>query len=820
MARMVSVEEIRNAQRAEGPATVMAIGTATPPNCVDQSTYPDYYFRITNSEHMTELKEKFKRMCDKSMIKKRYMYLNEEILKENPSVCAYMAPSLDARQDMVPKLGKEAATKAIKEWGQPKSKITHLIFCTTSGVDMPGADYQLTKLLGLRPSVKRYMMYQQGCFAGGTVLRLAKDLAENNKGARVLVVCSEITAVTFRGPTDTHLDSLVGQALFGDGAAAVIVGSDPLPVEKPLFQLVWTAQTILPDSEGAIDGHLREVGLTFHLLKDVPGLISKNIEKALVEAFQPLGISDYNSIFWIAHPGGPAILDQVEAKLGLKPEKMEATRHVLSEYGNMSSACVLFILDQMRKKSIENGLGTTGEGLDWGVLFGFGPGLTVETVVLRSVTMNSTHALDMLPYSLSTCLVASIFSGFKPNLASTWSKIAGPPGCAIQKIELMVSVEEIRKAQRAEGPATVMAIGTATPPNCVDQSTYPDYYFRITNSEHMTELKEKFKRMCDKSMIKKRYMYLNEEILKENPSVCAYMAPSLDARQDMVPKLGKEAATKAIKEWGQPKSKITHLIFCTTSGVDMPGADYQLTKLLGLRPSVKRYMMYQQGCFAGGTVLRLAKDLAENNKGARVLVVCSEITAVTFRGPTDTHLDSLVGQALFGDGAAAVIVGSDPLPVEKPLFQLVWTAQTILPDSEGAIDGHLREVGLTFHLLKDVPGLISKNIEKALVEAFQPLGISDYNSIFWIAHPGGPAILDQVEAKLGLKPEKMEATRHVLSEYGNMSSACVLFILDQMRKKSIENGLGTTGEGLDWGVLFGFGPGLTVETVVLRSVTL
>jgi chalcone synthase len=328
----------------------------------------------------------------------------------------------------------------------------------------------------------------------------------------------------------------------------------------------------------------------------------------------------------------------------------------------------------------------------------------------------------------------------------------------------------------------------------------------------------------EKSMIKKRYMYLTEEILKENPNVCAYMSPSLDARQDMVvvevPKLGKEAATKAIKEWGQPKSKITHLVFCTTSGVDMPGADYQLTKLLGLRPSVKRLMMYQQGCFAGGTVLRLAKDLAENNKGARVLVVCSEITAVTFRGPSDTHLDSLVGQALFGDGAAAVIVGADPLPgVEKPLFELVSAAQTILPDSDGAIDGHLREVGLTFHLLKDVPGLISKNIEKSLVEAFQPLGISDWNSLFWIAHPGGPAILDQVELKLGLKPEKMRATRNVLSEYGNMSSACVLFILDDMRKKSAEDGLKTTGEGLEWGVLFGFGPGLTVETVVLHSVS-
>ncbi|KAG6522285.1 chalcone synthase 2-like [Zingiber officinale] len=395
MAKLV-VSEIRRSQRAEGAAAVLAIGTANPPNVVYQADYPDYYFRITRSEHLTELKEKFKRMCDKSMIRKRHMYLTEEILKENPKMCAYMEPSLDARQDIVvvevPKMGKEAAAKAIKEWGQPKSKITHLVFCTTSGVDMPGADYQLTKLLGLRPSVNRFMMYQQGCFAGGTVLRLAKDLAENNRGARVLVVCSEITAVTFRGPSDSHLDSMVGQALFADGAAAIIVGADPDPAtERPLFELVSASQTILPDSEGAIDGHLREVGLTFHLLKDVPGLISKNIEKSLAEAFKPLGISDWNSLFWIAHPGGPAILDQVEAKLALDKNKMKATRDVLSEYGNMSSACVLFILDEMRRRSAEEGKATTGEGLEWGVLFGFGPGLTVETVVLHSVPIAAAH---------------------------------------------------------------------------------------------------------------------------------------------------------------------------------------------------------------------------------------------------------------------------------------------------------------------------------------------------------------------------------------------------------------------------------------------
>ncbi|XP_073125355.1 chalcone synthase-like [Henckelia pumila] len=390
---MVSLEEIRRAQRAEGPATILSIGTASPPNCIYQSTYPDYYFRITESEHKEDLKEIFKRMCEKSMIKKRYMYLTEEILKKNPNMCAYMAPSLNARQDIlvveVPKLGKEAAQKAIKEWGQPKSKITHLIFCTTGGVDMPGADYQLTKLLGLSSSVKRYMMYQQGCFAGGTVLRLAKDLAENNSGARVLVVCSEIIGEIFRGPSDTHLDSLVGQVIFGDGAAAVIVGSDPVVgVERPLFQLVSAAQTILPDSEGAIQGHLRESGLSFHLSKGVPSMISENIEKCLTEAFHPLGISDWNSIFWVPHPGGPTILDQVEMKLALKPEKLRWSRHVLSEYGNMSSATVLFILDHMRKASTDQGLSSTGEGLDWGVLFGFGPGLTVETLVLHSLPIN------------------------------------------------------------------------------------------------------------------------------------------------------------------------------------------------------------------------------------------------------------------------------------------------------------------------------------------------------------------------------------------------------------------------------------------------
>ncbi|KAJ0031727.1 hypothetical protein Pint_13505 [Pistacia integerrima] len=262
----------------------------------------------------------------------------------------------------------------------------------------------------------------------------------------------------------------------------------------------------------------------------------------------------------------------------------------------------------------------------------------------------------------------------------------------------MVTVDEVRKAQRAEGTATIMAIGTANPPNVYDQSSYPDTYFRMTNTEHMTQL-------------------------------------------------------------------------------------------LGLDLSINRVMLYQQGCNGGGTVLRIAKDLAENNKGVRVLIVCTEITLIGFHCPTEIDVDLLVSHSLFADGSAALIVGADLIPgVENPIFELISTTPTLVPNSPGAICGSIREHGLTFHIGKEA------------------------------AHPGGPAILDQVEAKLGLKLEKLRATRHVLAEYGNMSSVTVFFILDEVRKKSTEDGLKTTGEGSEWGVLFGFGPGLTIETLVLHSV--
>jgi predicted naringenin-chalcone synthase len=325
--------------------------------------------------------------------------------------------------------------------------------------------------------------------------------------------------------------------------------------------------------------------------------------------------------------------------------------------------------------------------------------------------------------------------------------------------------------------------------------------------------------------IQNRYLHGTEEFLNEHPNIAANMEPSLDDRLNVlveeVPKLGKEAALAAIKEWGHPVSKITHLIFTTNSGADCPGADARLVHLLGLPRTVKRVMLYYQGCHGGASALRLAKDFSENNRGARVLIVTSENILHAFRGPDEAYPDFLVSQALFADGAAAVIVGADPdLGVEHPLFEIVSANETMILNTMEELGMQLREVGNLIFLSHTIPMHISVNMEGCLVEAFEPLGITDWNSLFWISHPGGPAILNQVEAKLKLNKAKLSLSRKVLSEYGNLSSPTVLFILDEMRKESIKEGKSTTGEGLEYGVLLGFGPGLTIETVVLRSVAI
>uniref|UniRef100_A0A0D9WZN2 Chalcone synthase n=1 Tax=Leersia perrieri TaxID=77586 RepID=A0A0D9WZN2_9ORYZ len=390
-------------------------------------------------------------------------------------------------------------------------------------------------------------------------------------------------------------------------------------------------------------------------------------------------------------------------------------------------------------------------------------------------------------------------------------------------VTIPVSIHDIRRAQRADGTAAVLAIGTANPATCISQDDYPDYYFRMTNSEHLTDLKEKLKRQCEASGADKRYFHHTEELIAAHPELLDRAAPSLDARLDIAgaaaPELAASAAEKAIAEWGRPATDITHLVVSTNSSARAPGVDHSLATLLGLRPTVRRTMLHLAGCSAGAASLRLAKDLAENTGGARVLVVCVELNVVAFHGPDEGYPQTLTVQGIFGDGAAAVIVGADAVHgVEHPVFDMVAVSQVVIPGTEHALNMRLTEHGLDGHIsIKDLIPLAASNAEDLLSDLFRrqlglAAGVVVWNDLFWVVHPGSPLILDQFERALRLDPGKLAASRRVLREHGNMLGATLMFVLHEQRRRMGEEG----GDGAEWGVMMGFGPGFTIETMVLH----
>ncbi|CAM0901562.1 unnamed protein product [Alopecurus aequalis] len=385
---------------------------------------------------------------------------------------------------------------------------------------------------------------------------------------------------------------------------------------------------------------------------------------------------------------------------------------------------------------------------------------------------------------------------------------------------ITANVHEIRRAQRADGPAVMLAIGSANPTNRLCQEEYPDYYFRITKTERLTDVKDTFRKICKATGIGKRFFYHTEELLNAHPEFLSRTSPSLDARLEIAavaaPALAASAAGKAIAEWGRPAGDITHLVVSTNLGAQAPGADIRLASLLGLRPGVCRKML-QLNCGAGCASLRLAKDLAENNRGARVLVACVELSIAWFRGPDEADFfHTLVSQGAFGDGAGAVIVGAgSDHPAERPLFEMVAVSQALIPQTEHVLNMLLGNSGIDGSIVSTMlPTLAADNIERCLLDAFCPLGIRvDWNQLFWAVHSGSRAILDSIDRALRLEPEKLAASRTVLGEYGNMLGATVIFVLDEQRRRMEQQRVGAH----KWGVMVGFGPGFAVETMVLRA---
>lgn len=318
--------------------------------------------------------------------------------------------------------------------------------------------------------------------------------------------------------------------------------------------------------------------------------------------------------------------------------------------------------------------------------------------------------------------------------------------------------------------------------------------------------------------VKTRYTVMSKEILDKYPELATEGTPTIRQKLEIANPAVVEMATKAslacIKEWGRPAEDITHIVYVSSSEIRLPGGDLYLANELGLRSDVGRVMLYFLGCYGGVTGLRVAKDIAENNPGSRVLLTTSETTILGFRPPNKARPYDLVGAALFGDGAAAVIVGANPvLGQESPFMELSHAVQKFLPDTHNVIDGRLSEEGINFKLGRDLPQKIEDNIEEFCRKLMAKSNtVKEFNELFWAVHPGGPAILNRLENTLKLSSDKLECSRKALMDYGNVSSNTIFYVMEYMREYLKEDGTE------EWGLGLAFGPGITFEGILLRSL--
>lgn len=267
-------------------------------------------------------------------------------------------------------LARQSSMQALAESGLSPSSITHLVTVSCTGFQAPGFDIGLIKELGLPKTVERTHVGFMGCHGAFNGMRVARAYAESHPDARILLCATEICSIHYYYPWNPK--RVVGNALFADGSAA-LVGVSSTQAPKSAWREVANGSCLFPDSDYAMAWTIGNNGFEMTLSAKVPQLIANNLRPWLDEWLASHGLAIGDIASWAIHPGGPRIIASVEETLGLVPGVAWASREVLTQFGNMSSPTVLFIIDRLRREG----------ALRPCVALGFGPGLVAEAALFH-----------------------------------------------------------------------------------------------------------------------------------------------------------------------------------------------------------------------------------------------------------------------------------------------------------------------------------------------------------------------------------------------------------------------------------------------------
>lgn len=306
----------------------------------------------------------------------------------DPTTDAFLNPSTAERNEKyAQEAGKLAsgAARRVFSWQASPSReaafspadVTHLITVSCTGFYAPGPDLDVVRELGLSQRVERYHLGFMGCYAAFPAMRLARSICMAHEDAVVLIVAVELCTVHLQAGKES--DELLAASVFADGAAAALV-SARAPAGQPSFHLMRFNSALATDARGDMAWTIGDTGFKMVLSSEIPKVVEREVGEALAPLWESAGLSPTDMSAWAVHPGGRAILDSFEVALGLPSDALTSSREVLSRYGNMSSATVLFVLDRLLRSDDPPAGPVTAVA--------FGPGLAVESALLELATAN------------------------------------------------------------------------------------------------------------------------------------------------------------------------------------------------------------------------------------------------------------------------------------------------------------------------------------------------------------------------------------------------------------------------------------------------
>jgi alkylresorcinol/alkylpyrone synthase len=348
---------------------------------------------------------------------------------------------------------------------------------------------------------------------------------------------------------------------------------------------------------------------------------------------------------------------------------------------------------------------------------------------------------------------------------------------------------------------TIAAIATAVPPyrmTCADVKRAVSKVFPI-GPHRLTAVMQ----MIEHAQVAQRYSVAPLDYLIRPRS----LTQTSREYQEHAVALGRRVAADCLAQAGLPAEAIDMLITVSCTGYMIPSLDAYLIGDLGFRADVRRLPITELGCVGGAMALTRAREFVRAFPDSNVLVVAVELSSLTFQ-PHDCSPDNLVACALFGDGAAAALVTSRAVPGAR----IVDTTSWIIPDTLDAMGFDLRDGGFHMVLARSVPELLREQIGPLVERWLGQHNLQLAQIAAYMLHPGGKKILEYLEEELGIDRQKTEPSWDVLREYGNLSSATLLFVLrDWLTTRRLPAGA--------YGLMAGFGPGLSTELLLLQSMS-